>query len=222
MVSAFTPVLLWLLSLVVDSHTGFWLHRADLSVEGLAHAGARGAEVSAAVRDAADFLGNRTNELQTLDAQAAELHAEMCLLRSRIQRGLGGGQDVDRVAAIRQQLQNVKSARGVLLDQIFTAAAARLADQTGEQLERFALNRAKGAGIPMRFRAVERSQAEWVQLRRALHAVRIGAELDCQVDSRWTELATRTEAEAAVVQARVNRELRYAEVLSAWNAAHSD
>lgn len=193
------------------------LAQVSVSVDTLAHAGATGSAVSQLLEDAGEFQAAQSSALRTIQDDLAASNAQLASLRSRIQRGLATSGEMGELNTLRQSHEALYAEHTVLLASLRLTVEDAIGEAAAGRLETIVGARGVGHSVPTPYKASERSDQEWLRLRRALHAVRIASDLECAVDPQWTNLILQCDAEGSVAHARIDNNFRRAEVELAWD-----
>jgi hypothetical protein len=192
------------------------LFDASLTADALCAAGVQPEQVGQVVADALAYMAS--NPTRLTDAQAAHGAARQAL--DRMERSVRGGaarpdtlahsQARDAAATARTSLD---AARAGLL----SAAVASLSD-----VQRAVLSRIQAShqpDIPVQYRVVERTPAQWTQLKRVLRAKAVTAREGASLSPKAQAILDAADAQAEVAGAAANMARVGPALRSAWAAA---
>jgi hypothetical protein len=192
------------------------LERMGLTLKSVAAAGLNSAQVSAVVGEAAGSIRSNIQSLRNADIAAGNARAEGDRLRRLIQAGLSTEQDRAAYATAQSSLSAAQAQAQTVLDAASTAAMANFSPELKTALE--TLNANKAWDLPIQYRAVSRSQADWVGLRDALANDRVAAGLHQEPDPTAAALLQAANQNPAVLSAANNLQ-GITELQTAWNTA---
>ena len=205
---------------VASSASAVMLLRADLDAEALAAAGVGTPATTESCNDAEAYVAASPTALSSADSDFAEHKVQRDKLQRKIRSGLGSTQDVTDYQTHLSAFNTAKSDREAALDGIFDAGIADLTAAQKTTLQTIRANRVWD--LPAQYLVVNRTQAEWVELRDALDARRIQNDAGEPLEQEVIDLLADVEGVLAVSAAKVNLDTNHAAVQTAWNTAVSD
>jgi hypothetical protein len=192
------------------------LERIGLTLKSVAAAGLNSAQVSAVVGEAATSIRGNIQSLRNADTAAGNARAEVDRLGRLIQAGVSTEQDRAAYAAAQNNLSTAQAQAQTVLNAASTAAMANFSPELHAALD--TLNANKAWDLPVQYRAVSRSQADWVNLRDALANQRIAAAWNEDPDPAAAALLQTVNTDPAVNNA-ANNLASTQELQTAWNQA---
>ncbi|MCH8271364.1 MAG: hypothetical protein IH985_09180 [Planctomycetes bacterium] len=176
------------------------IRRTGVTPETLAAAGVAPQSVAAMITDAVNYIVpnfSAIRDAQTDFDQAKKIHDSLARL---IPTGRATAQQKDQLNTAVTNLANARAAR----DAFFAAIYGEIAgNQTPAQALTLATVKANsGWSHPVQYKAANRSEPEWVDLRDALATVRIADKRGEQPDPAAVQLIAQADANAAVSAAR--------------------
>lgn len=150
------------------------LTRAGIDSTTLAASGLSANSARACVQAGVSYLLAHSSALRDADAAVGNAQKECDRLLRTIQAGKASENDAATYQTQLAAVATATSLRQTVLDAIFDAASAGLSNQQKTLLTSIRSNRTH-TDIPVEFRTVERSKADWLQLREDLANERISA-----------------------------------------------
>ena len=196
---------------------GATLHRVELHPEALTAAGLTPNAVTALVDDGEAYVISHASSLPLADTACSTAQAECDRLERLIQSGLHSENDPDAYGTANTSLSNVQAARQEVFDDIIAAATADLTPEVKALLATIRTNSVWE--VPVAYRVVERTQAQWVELREALAQERIALANEEPVDPATQAYLAQIRANPAVANALANLQINLALNATAWHAA---
>lgn len=192
--------------------------RAGLDAQRLAAVGADTTATSDAISDAiTEHDSGTATTLAQADLDFSSCKPVCTELERKIRSGKGTQEDVTAYQTATADLATREATRDGVIDEIFEAAIADLS-----QSQQATLRTIRGNAhwkLPVQYLTVDRTEAEWVQLRDYLDARRIYTEQGEEVPSSVTSLLATVESATEVATAKANIDSNLAGVQTAWNAA---
>jgi hypothetical protein len=189
------------------------LERIGLTLKSVAAAGLNAAQVTAVVGEAATSLRGNIQALRDADTAAGQARAEVDRLTRLIQAGLSTEQDRAAYATAQNNLTAAKAQAQAVLDAASTAAMTNFSPELRAALDTLDAN--KVWDLPIQYRAVSRSQADWVNLRDALANQRLSAAWHEEPDPAAAQILATANSTPAVSNAASNL-ANIPELQSAW------
>jgi len=209
---AVTPV-----PVLAPSHLPSTMVRAGLSAEALTAIGVTAQGVGPIVAAFEGALDAEPTRLSAGDAAYAEAKTESDRLRRLIESGRGSQADATAYKAEMQALEAAMAARESALEDFFAAATEGLSQAQVAALKRI---RSNGSWeVPTQYKAVDRSEADWVTLKRALANERICAKYGDDTDPALMSFLSSTKANGTVSAAKASLDTNLASVKAAWKSA---
>ena len=191
------------------------LMRAGLGADALAAAGVGANSVGGLAQSAQTALANVS--LAQLDAAYGTAKVAFDARARRVSAGLASPEEITELATLTSALEAAESARTAGIDALFAAVTASL---TNTQRARLATIRANKAWkLPIELLTVERTEAEWIELRDALSNERITAKHGEATNQACQSLLAAARADATVAAAKVAHDSNLAPVTAAWESA---
>lgn len=175
------------------------LHRCGLSADRLAAAGVRQDRISSIVDRAREALIEQEDLLTALDASYADARRSADALTRRVRSGRHDDADIAALAQARSILAAAETERDALVRQIGEHAAAESEAEARERLITMRGNATRSAPAP--YLVVDRSEAEWLQLRELLAIERIATNNDEEVPGEARAALDQIRAEPVVAEA---------------------
>ena len=192
--------------------------RLGLDAESLAAAGVSSEEAGPMVTAVAARLEAMEPSLATLDANIAAARGEISRLTRAVHSGTGSNEDAAALTSAQSTLATAEAARSTALATVFDAATASLDEGEIATLQTMAANSRWDVGTA--FKAVDRTDDDWVALRRALAYERVAAENpDAEENSTATTLLATARSHADVAAAQANIQVSLTSVSSACETA---
>ncbi len=199
---------------------GVVLHRTGLTPEAQAAAGLGGAgtmSVGSAAQQANAALLTSLRELDQAVGQAR--HARDAAER-KIQSGKASAGEVAAFPGLEQAFASASAARDTAVDGLFASAAAGLSPTQRATLAAIRAN--AHWKLPTEFLVVERTEAEWVELRAALANERIAARNEVAPNPQCQALLGTARANPAVAAAKTALDANLASVKQSWDTVTGD
>ncbi len=193
------------------------LHRVNLDVHALTAAGLSANAVTALVDDAQAHLVAHSSSLPLADVAFNEARAECDRLERLIQSGLHTENDPAAFTAAGAAFTQAQTDRQEVLNDLIAAATADLTVETKALLATIRGN--SDWEPPVAYRVIERTQAQWVQLREALAQERIALANDEPLEPQTAAYLADIRANPAVANALANLQTNLAPNSNAWNNA---
>ncbi|MBY0311078.1 MAG: hypothetical protein K2W85_03320 [Phycisphaerales bacterium] len=150
------------------------LYRAGLDPAALTAVGCSAQQLQLLLNSASSRVSSDLAALRAADAQLASARTSRDQLFRKVQSGIGTEQDAAALRAAQLTLSTAQAQQAGAFEAVRTAALAQ--SLTTEQIALLATVRANAQwDVPVQYRTVQRTEAEWVGLRDALAAVAIAA-----------------------------------------------
>ncbi len=175
------------------------LHRCGLSADRLASAGVRQDRIADIIDRAREALIEQEDLLAALDASYAEARRSTDALTRRVRSGRYDDADITALAQARGMLAAAEAERASLVGQIAEYAAAVAEADARNRLSAMRANAARS--VPTPYSVVDRSDAEWLQLRELLAIERIAIEASDEVPAEVEGALAQIRAEPTVAEA---------------------
>jgi hypothetical protein len=193
------------------------LLRCGLGAEALAAAGCTAQETSALVDAFSEAMASQPGVLNQKDEAFASARVTKEELERKVASGLATPEQVTALATAKSALASAETARAQVLDGLFEDATAHLSAAKIATLSMLRTNAAHD--LPVEFLVKERSEAEWVAIRKALNNERICAKYGDEPDPAKQQALAGWKADGAVAAAKSASMTGLAGVQEAWNAA---
>lgn len=194
--------------------------RLDLHPETLAAAGVTDQQAAALLEDARDHLTEHGLALRGADAAYAQARGDFERLRQRIQSGLATSEERTAYAAAATALEGARQQRNTLVQ---AALAVMREGLTAEQRTVISTIRANQHWqLPVQYLAVNRTEAQWVELRDALAHSRVQQARGGEVAAHATAVITQANSQTATVAANMNLETRLSALRSRLETAMAE
>ncbi len=193
------------------------LTRAGLDPRTLAAAGVSGAQVSALTAAAAAHIAQAPDALRSADQAYAQARVEHDALERKVASGLASSGEIASLASARAALDSARALRVSRLSALYEAGASVLSSEQRTRLSTLRANAGKPG--PIEFKAVERTEAEWLSLRKALANERISAQCGDQPHAGCQSLLSSARSNASVAAAKSACDTNLAAIQSAWSTA---
>jgi len=194
------------------------LIRTGLDAETLAASGLSADNVNTVVANTYEHLIGVQPLLELADGTMADARRQTASLKRIIQSGRATDEQINAYPAASGALAQVRTERAALLAGVFEAATADLGQSHLSALAAIRANR--HWDLPVEFLVVERTQAQWVELRDCLANERIAARLDDEVpDDQAQATLTELRAQPQVAIAKANCDSGLDVVTTAWEQA---
>lgn len=151
------------------------LMRCGIDGESLAAAGATELQAAQVFADARAFLSSRHESLINAELDYAAKNRELNTAEQAVRSGVATAVQRDGLPALRANVASLKSTRDQIISAGFTAAAASLNESQRQLIN--ALHTNRGREVPIEYRAIALSEADWVALRDALSNARQQAQV---------------------------------------------
>jgi hypothetical protein len=193
------------------------LRRVGLTAEDCCAAGLTSQQTTSLVGNARSHLDVNIELLRTADEQRMNAKAEYTSLKRLVQSGQATQQDLAAFQAAGTALDNAEAAVATALSNAYDAALGGLAQGlTGD------LGTLKGnteQRIDTQYRIVDRTEADWVSLRRAIAAIRIAQKLGEDPPPESLQIVNEADADPDVSAAKTKIDLNLDQIQTAWNQA---
>jgi len=193
------------------------LIRAGLDPDALAAAGVSGNQASGLVDAFEAAMAAEPARLATADASYRSAKVTSDQLRRLIQSGRGDQQDVSNYQTAMSGLQSAEADRKSALDDWFDAGTAGLGLAQVATLQTLRGNR--DWKLDIEFLTVDRTEAEWVQLRDALTHERVAAKYGENVDPGVQSFLAAARSNATVSAATTSFSANLSAVKASWENA---
>ncbi|MCI0630289.1 MAG: hypothetical protein L0Y44_06495 [Phycisphaerales bacterium] len=196
------------------------LIRTGLEPKALATAGVSPSAAATVVDNVLAYLVDNPGPLQSADLALAQAQNVCEELERVIQAGIATAQqltDFNSAKGLRAQAQTDQANA---LQSVFAAGTANLSTSQKNILANVRAN-AKWE-LPVAYRTVERTEAQWVQLRDALDHERIALSDDTPVDADVQTLLSQVRSDSTVAMSISNLAVNLASVTSAWEQSISN
>ncbi len=197
------------------------LMRAGLDAEALAAAGLSAPPVGNVVDDVADWLAADQADLELADSAYASARIQCDQLKRAIQSGQATEEQTNAYPTATSQFAQAHAECAALLDAAFDAGTADLSQSQRATLAVIRGNRRWK--VPLEFLLVDRTEAEWVQLRDCLANERIAADLENEdPDPQAQALLAQLRSDPLVSAAAASLDANAAVIADAWEQAIAD
>jgi len=193
------------------------LIRAGLDADSLAASGLSAEQTTDAVGAFALAMAAEPGRLAEADASYSVARVQTDQLRRKVRSGLGSDQDVSDLAQAKAALEAAESAREATLKDWFFAGTASLSDAQSATLAMIRSNR--HWKLPIELLTVERSEAEWVSVRKALANERICAKYSDPADPACQTALSDWRSAPACASAKASCDANATAIMSAWSSA---
>lgn len=194
--------------------------RAGLTPQALCAAGVSNNETQAVVSATRDWLLAHQSSLAEADATYAAMRTQHDAEERKVQSGLATVQEVSTFQGTKTALAQSTAARASALDAIFAAGIANLSSEKRALVTTIRTNAASWNGqVETAYLSVERSEAQWVELRSALAAKRVALQEGEEVPADSAALIATADQNATVSTAKANLQSNLASLTTAWKAA---
>ncbi len=193
------------------------LLRVGLDPQALAAAGASPGAASGVVADAVEHLATDAAALALADSAFAQARAECDSLKRIIQSGRATPQQLAAYQAAKLQRDQARAQRQELLQQLFDAATDGLT--TGQRNALATIRGNRDWDLPVEFLVVDRSEAQWIQLRDCLANESIAQEFGEDPDPQAQAFLAQARSNPFVALAGANLQASLDLVSSAWEEA---
>jgi len=194
------------------------LVRTGLSPANLAAAGVSDAQANTLLTTAeTHFSADEFTLLRSADVSVNSLTKQISDLKAQIRAGQASD---DELASLQTQLATVLSNKDTILSNLFDAATASLSSETIGLIQTLHANAQRS--VPIEYRILERSDADWVHLRTALANLDQADRLDdVEPDVVCSQFISGCDSEPAVTTARSNLTANLASVNGVFASAMS-
>jgi hypothetical protein len=193
------------------------LVRAGLDPEALAAVGVSPSVINTVVGDVAEHMTDNPGSLELADTAYAAARQERDQLKRVIQSGRATQDQVDAYPSAQGQFALARAQRQSALDDIFAASTATLSQSQRNMLASIRGN--ADWDLPLEFLVLDRSEADWVQLRDCLANERVSAQLGEAPDANAQAALTQLRSQPLVAAADANLDANLAVVQLAWHQA---
>jgi hypothetical protein len=193
------------------------LVRAGLDPEALAAAGVAPSAVNTVISDVADHMTDNPGSLELADTAYAAARQERDQLKRVIQSGRATQEQINAYPGALGQLALAQTQRRSALDDIFSAGTATLSQSQRDTLA--AIRDNADWDLPLEFLVIDRSEADWVQLRDYLANERVSAQLGDDPDASAQAALTQLRSNPLVAAADANLDTNLTVVELAWEQA---
>lgn len=194
------------------------LRSAGITPDALAASGVTGPQTTALFEDAFTHLTEALPALQAAQAALTTARQEVEDLERVVIAGLSTQEQRTALAAARTALASATASRAAALNELFAAATADLAPERVAALTTISANSAAWEQ-PVQYLVVERPEAERVEFREAIAAVRIATDNGEDPDQTSLNLVNTWNADGAVAAATTSLNANLAAVNAAWAQA---
>lgn len=191
------------------------LARTGLTPEHLAAAGLSAQQTAGLVAAAEDHLAEAIVGLRSDDSALASAQADHDRLLDLVQSGRGSADDAADLVTARSTLAAARAAVDAELAGLLAAATEGLGQAQTAALAVLRTN--AGRPVPVKYRVVERTDAEWVELRDALAHSRISQRRGEEVCDEAGNCILSADSAPAVAAAGTNLDSNLAAVTAAWD-----
>lgn len=191
------------------------LHRAGITPEALAAAGASPAQAAEAFADGIDYIDSSYATLATADAAYTTARRDSDQLRRTIAAGLATQEDHAAYATAETNMDNAAASIEGVLNALYAAAVADLPQGVQDNLDTIVLN--TRWDVPIQYKTINRSEAQWVTLREALANDRICDELEEEPDPNLQSTLSQANSDAAAASVALQANLT--NINTEWNDA---
>lgn len=191
--------------------------RAGLEPRVLAAAGVSSNQAVAVLSAANSHLAQHPTALRSADEAYAQARVSHDALERKVGSGLASQEEIGQLAAARTALASATAARASALQEIYAAATSGLNGQQAARLARLRANAAQKC--PIEFKAVDRTEAEWVALRKALSNERVSAACGDTAHAGCQTLLASKRSDPSVASAKSACDSNLATIQSAWSTA---
>lgn len=195
------------------------LLRASLGPEELTAAGLKPAEGKAVIDAGKEALATHAQALATADADYAAARGSVDTLGRKVRSGLASEQEVTALATAKADLAAAEGDREAAFDAIWAGATASLGTDLKARLAQIRANDAWK--LPAAYRTVERTEAEWVELRDILDQKKVCTADGVELDGACATYLASIEGDATVAAALSGVATHHASLQASWDAALS-
>ena len=192
------------------------LHRAGLTPQRLAAAGASPSQAQGVVAGTVEYLAAHTGP-EVLDAAAGTARAEVARLERLVRSGQSAAQDVTDLASARTTLAQAEASRDAELGALFQAATGALPEPQRKLLAAMRTN--EYWTMPPEFLTIDLGEPQRVALRDALANERISTKKGEAPDPAAQALLQEIRADSTVSLAKASLDANHAMVQAAWEQA---
>ncbi len=196
-------------------------HRVHFGPDALAAAGVTGGQVAGMASDVTTQMIDNPGDLDGAQAAFVAARIDVDELERKIRAGLASPAEIASLPAKQATLTSAIASLDAELDEVADAAAADLGTTVQDALSTIRAN-AEHWDLPVEYLVVNRTEAQWVQLRDALAHERITTRLGEAQDAATMAFLATVRADPAVVLATLNLDTNGAAVESAWASAFSE
>ena len=196
------------------------LLRAGLDAETLAAVGVDAPSVASVVSAFEAAMAAEPQRLDQADADFAAARVSCDRLERTIQSGRGSAADATAYQSALSDFQAAEAAREAALHDFCVAGVLGLSGSRMQTLGTILGNR--DWSVPVEFKTVDRSEEEWVALKKALANERIMNKLGEAPDPAHQAFLASLRSDSAVALARSNLDANLDSLRVAWNAAVAD
>lgn len=199
---------------------GVVLHRTGLTPEALAAAGVGGAGTMSIGGAAQLANAALVTSLRELDHAVGQARNARDAAERKIQSGKASPEEVAAFPGLEQAFASASAARDTAVNGLFAAATEGLNSTQRATLTAIRAN--AHWKLPTEFLVVERTEAEWVELRAALANERIAARNEETPNQQCQALLGTARANSAVAAAKTALDANLATVKQSWNTVTGD
>lgn len=196
------------------------LTRAGLEPKALTAAGVSPSAASTVVDNVFNYMVEHPGALSSADQAFGQARASCEALEGIIQSGKGTPQQVADYNAAKAARLQAQADQAAALNALATAGTANLSDSQKAVLAKIRGN--GGWDVPTEFQSVDRTEAQWVQLRNALVHERIAAKKGESVDADVQALLSQARGDSTVAIAAANLGTNLVQVETSWEQSISN
>lgn len=194
------------------------LSRAGIDAKSLAAAGVSANSATACAQAAVTHLLGHPTAISDANSAYGNARRESDRLERLIQSGKAGAEDVTAYQSQKTALASAVTQRQSALDALYASTTANLSSQQKSLLAAIRANSAN-ADVSVEFRTIERSKADWVQLRGDLANERISAKAGVAASEEGQTRLAVCRANAKVAAAKTSLDTNLAAVTAALHTA---
>lgn len=192
------------------------LHQVGITPETLAAAGANQAQVTAVVTDMMDHVVSNIESIRTAEVTWGDTRAELDRLQRLVESGRATQADLTAYSGAQTTFAAADAQRASVRSAIFGSGIENLSTDQRQVVDTLASN--SSWDLPIQYRAANRDENDWIELRGALAQRRIAIRKGTELRPEASAIILAADADAAVAAASANLQGLPA-VQAAWDAA---
>jgi len=197
------------------------LIRAGLSAEAPSVVGVSAQSVPTVLAAAVQEWQADPDRLPDADADYATYRQQSDALRRKIRAGKASEQEITDYQTAKANLATAEAAREAALGALRDAACAELSDGQETTLNQIHVNK-MWEELPMEYRTVSQSEADWVKLRKALLNAKTCAKYDEDPDPELASHLADCNADPTVATAKASCDATLGACKAAWDSYLGD